>query len=615
MATEEQSSRAIDGKGRSVRELLGNRKYSIDYYQRDYKWQKKQLTELIDDLSGRFLANHEPGNDRGAVAEYGHYFLGSVIISDKDGQKFIVDGQQRLTTLTLLLIFIRHRLEDDDHRRQLGDLICSVAYGKKSFNLDVPERTPVMEALYEGSSPNGGDNRESLVNIEARYSDLEECFPEELSGDTLPYFADWLMENVQLVEITAYSDSDAYAIFETMNDRGLSLTPADMLKGYLLAQINDADRRERATQVWKERVRALADLGKDEDADGIKAWLRSQHAESIRERKRGAQAQDFDLIGTEFHRWVRDHRERLGLSSASAFQRFIERDFSSYGRLYERLRGAASTRSEELDRVFYNAQHNFTLQYTVMMAPVTLDDDPATVTRKLRVVSTYLDIFITRRLWNFKAIDYSAMQYAMFTTLRDIRGLGVDALVERLDEKLRAVEGFGENPGFRLHGMNGPAVHRILARLTDYVEVQSGGKSRYEEYATRSGKLAYEIEHIWADHPERHEDEFGHQTEFSEYRNRIGGLLLLPKQINASLGDMHYEQKLERYDSGNLLARSLNENAYRNNPGFVTFVKESGLDFRPHEGFKRDDLDRRQALYAALAERVWSVERLAEAAL
>jgi uncharacterized protein with ParB-like and HNH nuclease domain len=47
--------REIDGKGRTVRELLSARKYSIDYYQREYKWQTKQVTELIDDLPAKFL--------------------------------------------------------------------------------------------------------------------------------------------------------------------------------------------------------------------------------------------------------------------------------------------------------------------------------------------------------------------------------------------------------------------------------------------------------------------------------------------------------------------------------------------------------------------------------
>src|SRR5262249_48776363 len=145
-------------------------------------------------------------------------------------------------------------------------------------------------------------------------ADIEDSFPQELAGHALSYFTDWVIENVHLVEITAYSDGDAYTIFETMNDRGLSLTPADMLKGYLLANITDQDARRRASEAWKRRIAALQDLGKDEDADGIKSWLRSQHAENIRERRRGAAPRDFDLIGTEFHRWVRDHQDDLGLT-------------------------------------------------------------------------------------------------------------------------------------------------------------------------------------------------------------------------------------------------------------------------------------------------------------
>ena len=79
-----------------------------------------------------------------------------------------------------------------------------------------------MEALYSGDALDPADQAESNRNILGRYADIEENFPEDLSEGALPYFVDWLMENVHLVEITAYSDEDAYTIFETMNDRGLS---------------------------------------------------------------------------------------------------------------------------------------------------------------------------------------------------------------------------------------------------------------------------------------------------------------------------------------------------------------------------------------------------------
>ena len=64
------------------------------------------------------------------------------------------------------------------------------------------------------------------------------------------------------------------------------------------------------------------------------------------------------------------------------------------------------------------------------------------------------------------------------------------------------------------------------------------------------------------------------------------------------------------YDSQNLLARSLHENAYDHNPGFRRFIEESGLPFRPHSEFRKADLDARQELYRQLAEHIWSQDRL-----
>jgi len=220
--------REILGNAKTVRELLKG-KYSIDYYQREFKWQDKQIRELIDDLTGKFLEDYQPGHPREKVSDYGHYFLGSIIISRKDNSNYIIDGQQRLTSLTLLLIYLRN-LQKDQSDPPIGDLIVSSQYGKKSFNLHVEERIHCMDALYNKKPIQENGQPESVQNIIARYRDIEAYFPEELSGDALPYFIDWLIENVHLVEITAYSDDDAYIIFETMNDRGLSLSPTEMLK-------------------------------------------------------------------------------------------------------------------------------------------------------------------------------------------------------------------------------------------------------------------------------------------------------------------------------------------------------------------------------------------------
>ena len=117
----------------------------------------------------------------------------------------------------------------------------------------------------------------------------------------------------------------------------------------------------------------------------------------------------------------------------------------------------------------------------------------------------------------------------------------------------------------------------------------------------------------WADHWEQHKDEFTHETDFDEYRNRLGGLLLLPKTFNSSYNDWSYTKKLPKYLEQNLLAQSLNPNAYDRNPPLKK-LKEAGLPFAGHEEFRKADIERRQKLYVAIAKQVWNPNRLNDAA-
>ena len=601
--------REILGKAKTVRELLKEVKYSIDYYQREYKWHEKQIRELVDDLSDKFLEEYQPGHPRAKVAEYPHYFLGSIIISKKENVGYIVDGQQRLTSLTLLLILLRNIQKGREKQVKVDELIFSEKFDQKSYNLHVDERTPAMDALYEGLPFDVTDRPESVQNLVQRYRDLESCFPEELRDDALPYFIDWLLENVHLVEITAYSDDDAYTIFETMNDRGLSLSPTDMLKGYLLANI-DENKRTAANTKWRDRIRVLNEAGKEVESDFFKTWLRSQYATKIRERKKNARPEDFDRIGTEFHRWLRDTSDVVGLKQSADFYRFIDRDFEFYSRQYLRLIDAGKRPVPGLEHVLYNAQHGFTLQYMLLMSPLDPDDSDEVVVRKAGLVARYLDILLTWRLWNFRTISYSGMQYAMFLVMRDIRGLAVDALSQKLHDLLtKESENFTSNDRLRVHQQNRYYIHRLLARITDFVETSSGQPSRYLDYVSE-GKTRCEVEHIWADHAERHTDEFDHPADFAEYRNRIGGLLLLPKSFNASYGDLTYIEKLPHYNTQNLLARSLHPQCYQHNPGFIRFKSESEIPFAPMPAFKKTELEARGDLYRQLAEKIWDPAHL-----
>ena len=606
----------IDSRSKTVREMLDGAKYSIEYYQREYKWGTKQIAELLEDLEARFFSSYEVGHERRQVREYASYFLGSVIINSEDGYDFVIDGQQRLTSLTLLFIYLNNlQAESENGKVAVDSLIFSEQYGDKAFNFDVPERTACMDALYKGEGFDASDGSESVRNLVARYADIEHLFPDTLKDGKLPYFIDWLKEKVELVQITAYSDDDAYMIFETMNDRGLGLSPTDMLKGYLLANISDPTCKDAANTLWKRRIVDLSELGSEEAADFLKTWLRAKYAQSIRERKKDASNVDFEKIGTEFHKWVRDENNRknvIGLHKSTDYDDFIRTKFDRFSKHYIRLRRAASQITPELEYVYYNAYNDFTLQYSLLLAPLRTEDDEDTVMRKLRLVSGYLDIYIARRIVNFKTLSYSSLVYTMFNLAKDIRDLDVPDLAKVLKARLDGMwETFDAVPNFYMHQQNRWRVHYLLARITHHIERKSGVESSFDTYVSRQIKKPFEVEHIWADKYERHTDEFDGEDAFHQYRNRFGGLLLLPRGFNQAYGAMPYEDKINKYIEQNLLAKTLHPECYFKNPSFVTYKNQSGLPFHAHpKQFRKKDLDERQELYRRICEEIWNPARL-----
>ena len=91
----------IRGEAKNLRGLLVHARFDIDYYQREYRWETSHVSELVADLTNAFFKGHRAGVEA-TITDYEHYFLGSIIISETEGRRFIVDGQQRLTTVTLL---------------------------------------------------------------------------------------------------------------------------------------------------------------------------------------------------------------------------------------------------------------------------------------------------------------------------------------------------------------------------------------------------------------------------------------------------------------------------------------------------------------------------------
>ena len=615
---------------RTVQQLLQSQSFSIDEYQREYKWEKKHVDELLSDLLGKFANSYRPEHSTKDVSSYGEYFLGSIIVSKRGGKSFLVDGQQRVTSLTLLLICL-YRLAEENQLpvlQTIAPLIFSDNLGEPKFNLDIPERLPVIEALFTGETFNPDGKDESIQTMYARYGDIEENGIIDELGDGVSHFIYWLMTRVGLIEIATDSDSYAYAIFETMNDRGKALSPVDMLKAYLLAPVEDADKRRAVNQTWKQNVLELLSWGQEKeterDANVIKAWLRAQHADSIRDRKAGALDKDWELIGSAFHRWVREKHKRLELGSEAQNIRFMSESFPFFAKAYLRIMAASRTLTKGLEAVYFNAHNDFTWQYTVLLAPLDTSDDDDTVRRKLAVTATYLDIWLMRRVVNYVRVGYSSVSYTMFTLCRDIRRKPLNELVHvlqtKLDEDEVTFEGHKQKPrrkgidGLGLNQFSRRYIFHLLARVTSFVEQGSGRTESFDKLIDRKVKNPFDIEHIWADDFDAVNDKFETEQEFDEWRNHAASLLLLPADVNRSLQDKAYADKIPHYSKQNFYAASLDDGVYAHQPKFKQFRESHELNFEHFADFGKPEQKKRRLLLAELAAVIWSPSRLSEVA-
>lgn len=601
----------ITGTARKVSQLLANTRYGLDYYQREYNWKKAQVESLIDDLTDRFRSEFDPTHERPDVESYRPYFLGPIVTVERGGVRYLVDGQQRITTLSLLLIYLRHALADthSDELSSLDSLIFSTRYGRKTFNLDVEERDRCLRAILNGEDYDTDGQPASVQNICKRYDTIRTRFPDDLHGKALVYFSDWLQDRVIFVDIVAPSQDMALEIFETMNDRGLRLSSTDMLKSFLLSEVRDETAIDDLNTRWRRRVTDLADFEENADAEFVKAWLRGNYAQTQRQRKSKAAPRDFEIIGTAFHKWVRDNAASIGLSRPDDFRRFVEHEFMGLSSRYLELLRARWEPPSGFEAVYYNACAGFTLQLPVILAAVTPDDDNDTFRAKAALIAGALEIYFVRRMVNYRNFGYSTVVYTMFNLLKKLRNQPTDevrqVLVEWLDSEDERLDGLLQ---LRLTQRNRWHIHYILARITAWLDGELGSAGSFGDYFGETNRRhPFEVEHIWADRFDRHTDDFDHPDEFQRHRNRIGALLLLPKDFNASYGAMDYKDKVEHYYGQNPLARSLHPRMYQNNPTFLRLIDTHGLTFTPFPStFTKADIDERQALYRELAEHVWA---------
>jgi hypothetical protein len=357
--------------------------YTLPTFQREYKWEAKHFSELVSDIQDAFLEQYEPSHGRKSVASYRSYFLGSIITSNEvGGKKPIIDGQQRLTSLFVLMAYLKrycHEHAVSDVQDVLA-LMQRTSYGAVDYSIEFSEgrrrvfseyldlavsEVDVMQRIEGLSELDEGDRKvvHALKNVGG---DLDDDVK-----DNIAFFIDYLVEKVTMIEIAVANENDAHRVFVTMNDRGLRLGPIDLLKGHVLSKIDDAVENHACHEQWMKVVNALKASDPEEDSLFFRAMLRARWAETVRDKKKkGEPPGDFEIIGDAYHRWFAEHAPALGFTTADDYARFARDEVPKYASVHEFIRSAEGHLNPACEHVYYNAARKYTLQPMVLLATV-----------------------------------------------------------------------------------------------------------------------------------------------------------------------------------------------------------------------------------------------------
>lgn len=297
---ERKMARTLEAHDKLIREIFeGSYQFEIPDYQRPYAWTKEQAEELFTDL----VEAMRYARTTGAVSQY---FLGSIVLikNDREPKSFVVDGQQRLTTLTMLFAVMRSVMPDAE------DDITDFLYkkGKKSlgerneYRLIAREedadffRTFIQEP---GGIPLLLASTERLQDSRLRYRENAGLLLEKvqgLSGDDRDALWRFLANDCSLVVISTPDLEAAYRIFSVLNNRGLDLAPIDIIKADVLGSTRAIGGEIKGRAYAKEWSRIETELGREAFGDLV-AHIRTMYA---KQKQRATLVKEFQEHVTEY---------------------------------------------------------------------------------------------------------------------------------------------------------------------------------------------------------------------------------------------------------------------------------------------------------------------------
>jgi uncharacterized protein with ParB-like and HNH nuclease domain len=606
----------------NIDQVFSNTVYYIDFYQRQYKWDKDPVNRLLEDVFYKFNEEDErhknmqlPTDQR--VAKYSWYYLNTYVTNkDEDtGRLYVVDGQQRLTTLTLILICLRHMAKNYDSA--LYDWISQKISGtqgyKRTFWMNHEHDLPTIQALFDGVEDVPEGDGVTGKNMKSNYELISKRLQKELTDkDRFERFVFFYLQRLVIIQLNV-EQTDVPMVFEVINDRGVRLKPYEILKGKLLGQIDKESLNAfNLNELWEKQVNSINAYSSeytDEVDNFFIAFLRSKFSDTVSDSRK------FDK---GYHRSIFSNTDLKLDHNPVEVKRFLLEDFVYYTNLYLKLLNLSRNETDGFRHIFYNWLTQRDSQLRLILAACTLNDPQED--EKIKVVSFEIDRMVTllqlQRCYGggnrFNELSYIIGEKIRNKDIESIRQVFNDVLIDELREKL-GVPVLSEPFNYAYFKDTGIDLEKkfkryLFARVEQFIADNTSMNMRQNIYnlVANTGPVnGFHIEHIIAENEEnRHL--FNDDLEyFNSQRNRLGGLLLLKGRDNESSNNETFDMKLESYANTLYWNESLRSDSYKSKLDFQQMIDKYHLSFRPYNQFGPDELEERQRLLYSIVKIIW----------
>lgn len=494
--------------------------FLIPEYQRSYVWGNDNIMELMDDL----VFAYENKSDK-------EYFLGSLVlkkIENKDFPEFeVLDGQQRLTTFFIMMAVLRDLVEEVDFK----STIHSKIYQKKDILQKIPERSRITYKireniddfiktfiLEEGGTVQEDELKQKLkeeknISVTHMANAILILRQELIKIENLPEFVAYIFDRALFIYVSTSNTEDAFRMFTILNDRGIPLTAADILKSQNIGSLKNEKNVQKYAQLWED---IEAKYG-----DGFDRFLQFIRTILVKEKARA------NLLDEFTEKVYKPKKLNLGEDTFKLVE--------EYSDIYEKV----------IDLQDNNLKNEFKNLVTIMKIGLRSEDwIPPLLHYFKKFKYEKLQEFLTKLEYKFSSdwvcgITPTRRLDAMNNILKKIDEC------QNPDELLNDKDIFFVNKTELANSISGDVYKKQFSKyILLKIEYLIGDNTVH-----LSNFNCISVEHILPQNPKQGSNwnVIFTKSEQEEWINKLANLVLISRRKNSSLGNSDFKEKKEKY--------------------------------------------------------------------